>query len=304
MPLRIFITGSTGYVGRAIADRLVRAGLEVHGLTRDADRAKALATAGIRPVIGNLADPESYLADLKNCDAVVHAAVDHEARTTHDQLALEAIRAAAQDGRVRRLLYTSGCWDYGATGSQAADEGAPLQPITLVKWRPAHHEVAFDLAECEVVVSVMVPAIVYGETRGILGEWWAEARERHTVTYPGNGAQHWALVHRDDVAAAYALALEHGKAGERYLLADESQFTVKELAAAVARATGATPQSWPADQVQAKLGDYAEALLLDQRISAGKARRELGWVPRHTSFVNEADDLYREWQSGLSAPVA
>ena len=130
------------------------------------------------------------------------------------------------------------------------------------------------------------------------------AREKRTVTYQER-RQHWALVHRDDVAAAYAgWRFEHGKAGERYLLADESQFTVKELAAAVASATGATPHSWPADQVLAKLGDYGEALLLDQRISAGKARRELGWVPRHASFVNEADDLYREWQSGLSAPVA
>jgi nucleoside-diphosphate-sugar epimerase len=145
MPLRIFITGSTGYVGRAIADRLVRAGLEVHGLTRDTDRAKALAAAGIRPVIGNLADPESFLADLKNCDAVVHAAVDYEARAAHDQLALEAIRAAAQDGRVRRLLYTSGCWDHGATGAQVIDERAAPADRPR-EWRPAHQEVAFDLA--------------------------------------------------------------------------------------------------------------------------------------------------------------
>jgi hypothetical protein len=52
------------------------------------------------------------------------------------------------------------------------------------------------------------------------------------------------------------------------------------------------------------LGLYGEALLSGQKCTAGKARRELGWVPRHQNFAREVDDLHREWQAGREAPVA
>src|SRR4249920_2158601 len=111
MPTKVFITGATGYIGSAVAARLVRAGLEVHGLTRNEEGGRALAALGVKGVLGNLERPESFLADLKNCDVAVHAAVDYASPAMQDQHALEAFKAAAQDGRVRRLLYTSGIWD-------------------------------------------------------------------------------------------------------------------------------------------------------------------------------------------------
>ena len=123
------------------------------------------------------------------------------------------------------------------------------------------------------------------------------------VTYPGDGSQHWSLVHREDLAEGYALAYEHGKAGERYLLADESRFTVKELAEAVAEATGSRAIAWPATELVKAMGGYGEALLNDLSVSSARARRDLGWVPRHASFVAEVRDLWREWQAGRAAPV-
>jgi hypothetical protein len=72
----------------------------------------------------------------------------------------------------------------------------------------------------------------------------------------------------------------------------------------VARATGVETRPWPRESVIEKLGAYGEALLLSQKVSAAKARRELGWVPRHSSFVNEAEVLHREWQSYRGTPVS
>jgi hypothetical protein len=51
------------------------------------------------------------------------------------------------------------------------------------------------------------------------------------------------------------------------------------------------------------MGGYGEALLNDLSVSSARARRELGWVPRHTSFVAEARDLWREWQTARATPV-
>ena len=304
MNLRIFVTGATGYVGGAVAARLARQGHHVFGLTRRRECAVSLEAAGIRPVIGDLNQDNGWRGVLQNCDVAVHTAFNADDGPAHtDVAALDAMRVAALDGRVRRVLYTSSMWVHGQGREGHADETTPLAPLSLVQWRAAHEEIALDLSAHDVAVVILRPGMVYGEHRGILGGWFAEANDARTVTYPGDGSQHWSCVHRDDVADAYALALEHGEPGERYLLADESRHTVKELAEAVAKATDSRTVSFPADELVRTQGAFGEVLLNDLQVSAAKARRELGWVPRHLSFATEAGDLWREWQAARAAPV-
>ncbi|HKQ56619.1 MAG TPA: hypothetical protein VJY35_02015, partial [Candidatus Eisenbacteria bacterium] len=45
-----------------------------------------------------------------------------------------------------------------------------------------------------------------------------------------------------------------------------------------------------------------QAKRMDQRFTAARARRELGWVPRHASFVAQTRALYEEWQRLVQAP--
>lgn len=304
MTTRVFITGATGYIGSAVSARLAReGGYEVFGLTRSKERALALEGLGVTPVIGQLQDVGDWMGVLKNCDAVVHLAFDPEhGAADRDSETLEAIRHAALDGRVRKLLYTSGIWVMGASSGEVLDETAPLQPLELVSWRAAHEEIALDLDSHEVETVILRPGMVYGERRGILSSWWNEAREKKTIHYPG-GDQHWAMVHRDDVAEAYALALEHAQGGERYLLADDVKVTVRELATAAAKASGARARTRPEAEVIERLGLYGKALLNDLQVSSAKARRELGWVPRHTSFVTEAPAAWAEYKSAYEAHV-
>ncbi len=305
MKSRIFVTGASGYLGGAIAARLARAGYEVVGLVRTPAHADLLRRGGVQPQLGDLTKPETFMSVLKNCDAAVHATDAREGSpATLDQKGLEAFGDAAEDGRLRRLLYTSGLWVHGDVQGETIDESAPLKPLDLVTWRAAHEDVVMDLTHQEVAAVVFRPAMVYGECRGILGGWFREARDHHTVTYWGDGSQYWSMVHRDDVAEAYRLGLEHAQAGDRFLLADGSTHTVRELAEAVARVAGATAKPWAADEVVSSLGSYGQALLASIRINATKARRELGWVPRHTSFVAEIDSLYREWLAPREAQVS
>jgi nucleoside-diphosphate-sugar epimerase len=305
MKSKILVTGASGYLGGAIAARLARAGHEIIGLVRTAEHAEPLRRSGVQPQLGDLTKPETFMGVLKNCDAAVHAAYAREGSAAMlDQKALEAFRDAAADGRLRRLLYTSGVWVHGDPQGATIDESSPLAPHELVTWRAAHEDVAMDLAQYEVAAIVFRPAMVYGESRGILGAWFREARDRGTVTYWGGGSQYWGMVHRDDVAEAYRLGLEHANAGNRFLLADGSAHTVRELAEAVARVTGATAKPWAAAEVVQTLGTYGKALLSSARINPSKARRDLGWVPRHTSFVTEIDSLYREWSEPHRARVS
>jgi nucleoside-diphosphate-sugar epimerase len=303
MGMRIFIIGATGYLGSAIGRRLVRAGHDVHGLTRAEANRAVLESRGITPVVGDVTDPESFLGPLKNCDAVVHAVEDPNDIAGTDQKALEAVRTAVADGRVKRLLYTSGTWVHGDTGGKVIDETTPLDPLPVVSWRAAHEAMALDTGDSGLETVILRAPIVYGGSRGILGRLWKEAREKRTVTCYGDGSQHWATVHVDDVAEAYRLAIEHAKPGECFVLSDDSNLTMRELAESIAGATGAAVKEWPREQVIEKLGSYGEALLTDLRVNAAKARRELGWVPRHTSFAREAEALYGEWQAELKQAV-
>lgn len=303
MTRKVFVTGATGYVGSAVTARLVRAGHEVHALARGPEPARVVRALGATPVLGSLSDAERLVAAMKNCDVVVHAAIRDPDTEAGDQLALEMIRTAAQDGRVRRLLYTSTVWVHGDTGGAVADETSPLAPAELCRWRPAHEQAALDLSEAEVATVVLRPGTVAGGRGGTFGDWFREAKEKGTITCPGDGAQRWGVVHRDDVADAYALALEHARGGERYLLVDETRLTVREMADALAAAAGARVVPSERRLVLETLGTLGAALLMDQQFTAARARRELGWVPRHGSVVGEAGALLREWESATQTAV-
>src|SRR6476660_3395099 len=145
--MRIFLTGATGYIGGAVLDALVRGGHDITALVRDGEKARRIASRGARPVIGNLADPESYRAAADAQDGYVHTAFDYASGRgpAVERAALDTIVAAARRPRTsgsvspapRFIIYTSGSWVLGRTPAPA-DEGAALSPIALAAFRPAH----------------------------------------------------------------------------------------------------------------------------------------------------------------------
>lgn len=123
--MKIFVTGAMGFIGFAVASSLARAGHDVCGLTRSAEKSRRLAAAEIAPVVGDMEDVESWNHAAGLCDVLVHCAAEDSER----YMALD--RQTAQhllDLKPRLFLYTSGCWLYGSTGDTAADETTPLNP--------------------------------------------------------------------------------------------------------------------------------------------------------------------------------
>ena len=74
--MRIFLTGATGYIGAAVLDALVKAGHDVTALVRDNEKARRVGSRGGHPIVGNLAEPESYKAAAAAQDGYVHTAID------------------------------------------------------------------------------------------------------------------------------------------------------------------------------------------------------------------------------------
>src|SRR5690349_18405212 len=62
-PMRVFLTGATGYVGSAVLDAFVRAGHRVTALVRHSSTSSdAPSRPGVEPVVGDLSNPASYIA--------------------------------------------------------------------------------------------------------------------------------------------------------------------------------------------------------------------------------------------------
>jgi nucleoside-diphosphate-sugar epimerase len=188
-------------------------------------------------------------------------------------------------GSGKPFLYTSGVWVLGATGDTVADEGASTKAAAaIVVWRPGIEEMVTHGAGQGIRSVVIRPGVVYGRGGGAPGAFVAGGRKRGVVRFVGDGRQRWPMVHVDDLADLYVLALA-APAGT-VLNAAGPSLPVREIAEAAAIATGARAEAWPLEEARARLGVYADALALDQQVSAGRARA-LGWRPSRPSVLEE-----------------
>src|SRR5438477_10947273 len=80
--MKVFVTGSTGFLGSEIAEQLRARGDTVVQLVRDLAKAELLRRTGRDGVVGDLADPDALRRGCEGCDAVVHAGAIYEVGIT------------------------------------------------------------------------------------------------------------------------------------------------------------------------------------------------------------------------------
>jgi nucleoside-diphosphate-sugar epimerase len=295
--MRIFVTGATGYIGSSVALACRRAGHEVFGLVRSASKARKLTRHEVRVVVGSLQNPDSYLGVARECSVLIHTAFDPSDGVALDRSTVETLLKAGEAGaRPKTLIYTSGVWANGDTKCLLVDETAPAAPIAAVAHRPGIE--ALVLGSSVVMGIVFRPGVVFGGRGGLTGLWFGGAVKDKAVKVIGDGKNHLPPVHVEDLADSYLRAAGSGLAGELFLLADASTATAKEMASAAARAAGVQGevQLWPTADAAKAMGVWVEGLALDQHIDSGKARRRLGWEPKHRPFVDEAETYFEAWK--------
>src|SRR5204863_6520564 len=233
--MQVFVTGATGYIGFAVSAALRRAGHRVWGLARSETKARRLAQHEIEPVIGDLADPKTYLEVASDCALLVNTAFDYSADgVAKDKTAIDTLLEAGRRGaKPKTLVFTSGAWVYGDTSDRMVDETTPPNPTKLVAWRPAHEQIVLQAAGVRGLV--IRPGDVYGGPGGLTGQWFAGPSAGKPPLVAGGGRNRVPMVHIDDLADAYVRIGESGLAGEIFNVNDRSRFTVLEIATAAAR---------------------------------------------------------------------
>lgn len=111
-PLRILVTGATGYIGGRLAPRLVAAGHRVRVLARSPDKLRDVPWAGdVEVVRGDLDDPDSVDAACRDIDVVyylVHSMSGKGEFVEAEQRSAEHVAAAARRAGVGRIVYLGG----------------------------------------------------------------------------------------------------------------------------------------------------------------------------------------------------
>jgi nucleoside-diphosphate-sugar epimerase len=298
--MRIFLTGASGYIGAAVLDGFARAGHHVTGLVRNSEKADRVSSRGGAPLIGDLHDPSTYAAAAAACEVIVHAGFDGARAVETDRLAIETLAAAARSAASRHprlLVYTSGIWVLGPAPDPVAED-APVSPAAIASYRPGHEQLVLSAEGDGLRTIVVRPGIVYGGSRGIVGDIFRDA-VNGLVRVIGPGDNRWPAVYDRDLADLYhRLALRPDASGI-YHATDDSDDRVNDIVEAIVAHAAApvTVRRIPVDEAKAKLGNYALALALDQVVKSPRARA-LGWTPTIRSIPRNAARLFEEWRGG------
>lgn len=305
--MRVFLTGATGFVGGAVARRLVADGHAVRALVRAPQRAQDLVRLGIELHQGDITDRSSLRAPMTGVDAVMHVAgwykvgvpdgAAHEINVGGTRNVLETM---AELG-VSKGVYTSTLAVNSDTRGRVVDESYRFEGRHLSRYdatKAEAHRVAESFIARGLPLVVVQPGAVYGPgDTSALGTLWRRLIARELPPLPARTAYCWGYI--DDIASGHVLALERGQPGRNYYLAGPAH-TLQEAVEIASRLAGISPPRrylppWvlrAAALPMAAAGAFvrlppeftAEAL----RVLAGvtylgsglRARQELGWRAR------------------------
>lgn len=298
--MRILVTGASGYIGKAVAKAFRAKGHRVYGMVRTDEDARLLSLDEILPIKADLNKPESYKKRLEEVEVVVHCAFDPSAKgVEQDGKTIDVIVNAFSKSKLpRQFIYTSGIWVYGSAGLQLVDEATPVNPIDIVKWRPAHEDKVLNGANSNFKTVVLRPGCVYGNVGGLTNILFSSTVHK-SVTVIKDGHYRWPMVHVHDLAHAYVSTAEKELSGVVLNVVDDSSATVREMAEAIAKSAKLDGKivSLSYEQALKQFGPLVQGLTIDLQVNNSRIKRLLGWQIHHAPFINDVDIYYNAWKT-------
>lgn len=289
--MRVFVTGASGFIGRAVVAELVAAGHEVTGLARSEASAAVVADLGAAVRSGDLDDLESIRDGAAAADGVVHLANKHD--WTRPEVSNRAERSAVQTicdtlaGSDRPFALASGLagFDLGRTLTEH-DLSSAVGPDSP---RGGAENLALSYAGKAVrVMPVRFAPTVHGEgDHGFVSIVAKAARQRGASLYPGEGDNRWPAVHRSDAARLVRLGLENAPAGTILHATAEEGVPVRRIAEALADRLGVPTKSAPAQQLAEEIPFVGRFLAVDAPASSTITRDLLGWQPTGPALLDD-----------------
>jgi nucleoside-diphosphate-sugar epimerase len=311
--MKVFIAGATGVLGRALVPQLVAQGHEVVGMTKSASKQDLVRSLGARPVVVDALDPDAVAQAVASAepDVIVHQLTAlsgpmsmREARhperfrgaITTNRLRTEAtdhLLAAGRAVGARRFVAQSfAAFRFARSGGPVLTEADPLDPdppppLRTIQAGYLYLEQAVTTIEWGEGLALRYGGF-YGPGTSVSldpdAQVGAPIRKR-LFPIVGDGGGVWSHVHIEDAATATTIAVERGQPGI-YNIVDDEPAPVREWLPVLASALDAKPpRRIPRWLGRLAAGEVATIMMTDVRgASNEKAKRELGWQPRYTSW--------------------
>ena len=276
---RVAVTGGSGYIGQRIVRQLCELGHTVFNVDLNAP-ADPFGTH----VLADLRQRLQVQAVLEQVDAVCHLAeipngptpLSPEEHFIHNLTVGATVLKTAADLKLRRVIYTSSCQVYGCWGNSVfppqclpLDETHPYQPSNVYACAKVANELFTKMLAHTQGLSAAIfrlPAVWrHNEETGSQLGWFDGMTEGSDgcATYVG----------LDDVAQAYALALEHPRPGcEAYHFSAVDVLSTLPLSELIEKHYPGYPKlpaNWPARK---------------SPMNCNKAKEHFGWTPEFSAL--------------------
>lgn len=235
--MRIFITGSTGYIGESLTKKLLQEGHIVHALARDLQKRAVLDHPNIQYFEGTLSNIKSLQSAMDGCEAVFHLAAYARVWAKDPGLYFKinvegtknVLETALQTG-VRKFVYTSTAGVIGPSYDEPCTEESSRRIDFFNEYESskAMSELLLNTYLLKGLDTVVVyPARVYGP--GLMSDSNAVTKliERYIKgkwrLIPGDGSKTGSYAYIEDVVNGHLQALLQGKPGGRYIFGGENK---------------------------------------------------------------------------------
>jgi nucleoside-diphosphate-sugar epimerase len=282
-------------------------------MTRTSSKQDLVRSLGARPVVADALDPDSVAQAVASAEpeVIVHELTAlsgkmsirdarHPDRSSMakmtNRLRIEAtdhLLAAGRAVEARRFVAQSfGAFRWARTGGPVLSEAEPLDPDPPAALRP--------VVEGLLYLEQAVTTIEWGEglalryggfygpgtsvSRAPDAQMAAPIRKRR-FPIVGDGGGVWSHVHIEDAAGATAVAVEQGEPGIYYIVDDEPAPVREWLPVLASTLDAKPPRRVPRWLGRLVAGEAATLMMTEARgASNAKAKRELGWKPRYSSW--------------------
>lgn len=338
--MKLLITGSTGFLGKAVVQDVIRLGHSVRAAVRpatDVERVWPERDGNLEIVRVDLRRKQGLAEACQGIDAVIHLAAvkmgDFYDQMLGTVVATENLLAAMDEAGCRRMVLCStfSVYDYMRPRSgRVVDESFPLEPDPdardeYAKTKLLQEAMVREHAEAKgLSLTVIRPGVIYGPDN-LLNGWTGQQLGATRWARIGANAQ-IPLTYVDHCANAHVLAATDDAAiGQTYNVVDDSppkqKHYIKLLQRRVNPRPSVIPINWTLARTVARcgwlfnrfcLGGKAKvpSILVPCRLHArakpyrysnAKLRSELGWEMRYT--LEEAVDRSLAEERGETPPI-
>ena len=325
VPVKVLVTGASGFLGGRVITRLLEMGHEVVALVRETSNTEGLPK-NIEIRVADLFDIPSLEAAVQGANVVVHFAAYFDFYPSDEDLMFKVnvegpsnLMKACVGTDVERFIYCSSTETIGSVRFPPGTEDTELRPV----FSYGESKILAERAIREITANTGLAHIILRPT-GVMGEGdlyitYEVAHELYhgkVFALPRDLSARFMFIHIDDVVSGFIAALTPMAAlNNTIILCPDESMSWEEFVAVMTERLGVKPPRLRVPKIVTKLGmallspfknrkkmtffwhmKAVDIMYANREYSNEKAKRLLGWAPQvtMTEGFQRAIDWYLE----------